>query len=125
MPQNQEAPESLDSRTPPTLGPVCTRIASHASTHSGDRSPDGARGDAQFGGALGLSPAGRQHLPQPPLCPAIQLRWPAGVLGELPELLASVPRGPCSPAHTGHLGDGYRLLAHAAMVEPKNYLVKP
>ena len=33
------------------------RIASHVSPHSSDRSPDGAKGDAQFGGALGLTPA--------------------------------------------------------------------
>jgi hypothetical protein len=83
------------------------------------------RGDTQFGGAVGLTSADREKLPQLPLRLAIQLHRPAGVLGEVPELLAAVPRGPCSPAHAGHLGDRHRLLAHGGMVERKNCLVKP
>jgi hypothetical protein len=62
-------------------------IALYGSAHPGDRPPDGATGDSQFRGALGLTPAGREYLPKPPSRPAIQLHGPAGALGELPELL--------------------------------------
>jgi hypothetical protein len=81
---------------------------------SGHGPPDGANGDAQFGGALGLALTGREQLPQPPPRPAIQLRWPAGVLGELTELFASVLGSSRSTTHTGQCGPPGRARASTA-----------
>src|SRR5437016_2834837 len=93
---------------------------SQPSPHSGNCPADCAHGNPQLGGAFGLVPPGREQLPQPPPRFAIQLHWPAGIPCEPLELLATVLRGSCSSAHTGHLGDGYRLLAHPGIVTAKN-----